>query len=152
MASLIEKVKEVIPGVGQTSPEGGGVNKPDESPLSPRTSEAKLKLEKSLKERPEKQVLVDRDILRNDGPLSPRAVEAKLKLEKSLKERPEKQELVDRHILKDSKVAPSLQAAQDKLERAQLENKLEKALEGRPKPEELVNNGILNKDEVPPSH
>ncbi|CAE6435426.1 unnamed protein product [Rhizoctonia solani] len=116
MASVIEKVKEIIPGVGQTNPEEEEVNKPDESPLSPRTAEAKLKLEKSLKERPEKQ------------------------------------ELVERNILKDSKVAPSLQAAQDKLQRAQLEDKLEKALESRPKPEDLVSNGILNKDEVPPSH
>jgi hypothetical protein len=68
----------------------------------------------------------------------------------------------------DSKVAPALQAAQDKLQRSQLEDKLDKALENRPKPEELVNNGILNsrfytietslgltagsEDEVPPSH
>ncbi|CAE6536114.1 unnamed protein product [Rhizoctonia solani] len=114
MASVIEAVKEAIPGVGQTSSEE--VVKPDESPLSPRSAEAKLKLEKSLKERPEKQ------------------------------------DLVDRNILKDSKVAPSLQAAQDKLQRAQLEDKLDKALGSRPKPEELVDHGILTKDEVPPSH
>ncbi|CAE6416052.1 unnamed protein product [Rhizoctonia solani] len=116
MASVIEAVKEMIPGVGQTNPEQEEVIKPDETPLSPRTAEAKLKLERSIKERPEKQ------------------------------------ELVDRNILKDSKVAPSLQAAQDKLQRAQLENKLGKALESRPKPEELVDHGILTKDEVPPSH
>ena len=84
-----------------------------------------------------------------------------MQLEKSIKERPEKQDLVDRNILKgkclahgrfinyiitcivDSKVAPSLQAAQEKLQRAQLEDKLGKALESRPKPEELVGNGIL---------
>ncbi|CAE6443337.1 unnamed protein product [Rhizoctonia solani] len=117
MASVIEKVKEMIPGVGQTNLEKDEeVSHPDETPLSPRTAEAKLKLERSIKERPEKQ------------------------------------ELVDRNILKDSKVAPSLQAAQDKLQRAQLENKLGKALESRPKPEELVDHGILTKDEVPPSH
>ncbi|CAE6480595.1 unnamed protein product [Rhizoctonia solani] len=116
MASVIEAVKEVIPGVGKTNPEQEEVSKPDESPLSPRSAEAKLKLEKGLKERPEKQ------------------------------------DLVDRNILKDSKVAPSLQAAQEKLQRAQLEDKLGKALESRPKPEELVDHGILTKDEVPPSH
>ncbi|CUA74450.1 hypothetical protein RSOLAG22IIIB_05560 [Rhizoctonia solani] len=116
MASVIETVKEIIPGVGQSNPEKEEANKPDESPLSPRTAQAKLKLEKSIKERPDKQ------------------------------------DLVDRNILKDSKVAPALQAAQDKLQRAQLEDKLGKALEGRPKPEELVDHGILNKDEVPPSH
>ncbi|KAG8763784.1 hypothetical protein FRC11_012787 [Ceratobasidium sp. 423] len=115
MASVIETVKEAIPGVGQTSQEGE-VNKPDETPISPRSKEAKLKLERRLSNRPEKQ------------------------------------ELVDRNILKDTKVAPALQAAEDKLQRAQLEDKLDKALGSRPKPEELVDHGILNKDEVPPAH
>ncbi|CAE6431639.1 unnamed protein product [Rhizoctonia solani] len=50
-----------------------------------------------------------------------------------------------------SKVAPALQAAQERLQRSQLEDKLEKALENRPKPEELVSHGILSKDEIPPS-
>ncbi|QRV93960.1 RPEL repeat protein [Ceratobasidium sp. AG-Ba] len=85
----------------------------------------------------------------DETPLSPRTAEAKLELEKRLKERPEKKELVDRNILKDSTAAPALQAAQDRLQRAQLENKLEHALQARPKPEELVKDGILNKDEVP---
>ena len=85
----------------------------------------------------------------DETPLSPRSEEAKLKLEKSLKERPEKKELVDRNILKDSTVAPALQAAHDRLQRAQLENKLEHALQARPDPEKLVNEGILQKDEVP---
>ncbi|CEL61050.1 hypothetical protein RSOLAG1IB_04290 [Rhizoctonia solani AG-1 IB] len=116
MASVIEAVKAAIPGVGETSTEKEEVFKPDETPLSPRSEETKFKLEKGLKERPDKQ------------------------------------DLVNRNILKDSKVAPALQAAQDKLQRSQLEDKLDKALENRPKPEELVNNGILNKDEVPPSH
>ncbi|CAE7203195.1 unnamed protein product [Rhizoctonia solani] len=116
MASVIEAVKAAIPGVGQTNPEQEEAVKPDESPLSPRSAEAKLKLERSLKERPDKQ------------------------------------DLVDRNILKDSKIAPSLQAAQEKLQRAQLEDKLDKAIGNRPKPEELVGSGILNEDEVPPSH
>ncbi|KAG8698681.1 hypothetical protein FRC12_000800 [Ceratobasidium sp. 428] len=84
----------------------------------------------------------------DETPLSPTSAEAKLKLEKSLKERPEKKDLVDRNILKDSTAAPALQAAQERLQRAQLENKLEHALQSRPKPEELVNQGILNENEV----
>lgn len=67
--------------------------------------------------------------------IDPQAAEA---LEKRLTQRPEKQELVERNILKgvqtraalpsyvsdlspDDKVAPSLQAARDKLQRSQLE-------------------------------
>jgi len=73
----------------------------------------------------------------------------KLDLERSLKERPDKKELVDRNILKDSIAAPALQAAQDRLQRAQLEDKLGQALQTRPKPEELVNEGILREDEIP---
>ncbi|KAG9094789.1 hypothetical protein FS749_011837 [Ceratobasidium sp. UAMH 11750] len=85
----------------------------------------------------------------DETPLSPTTAEAKLKLEKSLKERPDKKELVDRNILKGSTAAPALQATQERLQRAQLQDKLDHALQSRPKPEELVNEGILNKDEVP---
>jgi hypothetical protein len=45
----------------------------------------------------------------------------------------------------DSKVAPSLQAAQAELKRSQLEDSLEKALAQRPNPDELVKEGILNR-------
>ncbi|KAF8739803.1 hypothetical protein RHS02_05022, partial [Rhizoctonia solani] len=119
MASVIEAVKNAIPGVGQSNTEEEEVIKPDETPLSPRSEQTKFNLEKGLKERPEKQELVNRNILKGEF---------------------------------YSKVAPALQAAQDRLQRSQLEDKLDKALENRPKPEELVKNGILNKDEVPSSH
>ncbi|CCM00405.1 uncharacterized protein FIBRA_02435 [Fibroporia radiculosa] len=65
------------------------------------------------------------------------------KLERRLSLRPDKQDLVERNILKESNVAPSLQAAKDRLERSQLEDKLEHALQQRPKAEELVKDGIL---------
>ncbi|KAI0342049.1 hypothetical protein BDW22DRAFT_1429555 [Trametopsis cervina] len=67
-------------------------------------------------------------------------------IEKRLTQRPDKQELVERNILKDDKVAPSLQAARDKLQRSQLEDKLDQALLQRPKREELVREGILEPD------
>ncbi|KAI0686358.1 hypothetical protein BC835DRAFT_458903 [Cytidiella melzeri] len=73
--------------------------------------------------------------------IDPQAAEA---LEKRLTQRPEKQELVERNILKDDKVAPSLQAARDKLQRSQLEDKLDQALLQRPKREELIREGILS--------
>ncbi|KAG9112303.1 hypothetical protein FRC07_007935, partial [Ceratobasidium sp. 392] len=87
----------------------------------------------------------------DETPLSPTTAEAKLKLERSLKERPEKKELVDRNILKGEYIISfaTLQAAQERLQRAQLEDKLGHALQSRPKPEELVNGGILKKDEFP---
>ncbi|KAF8678342.1 hypothetical protein RHS04_05545 [Rhizoctonia solani] len=110
-ASVIEAVKNAIPGVGQSNTEEEEVIKPDETPLSPRSEQTKFNLEKGLKERPEKQELVNRNILKGEF---------------------------------YSKVAPALQAAQDRLQRSQLEDKLDKALENRPKPEELVKNGILN--------
>ncbi|OBZ68133.1 hypothetical protein A0H81_11906 [Grifola frondosa] len=72
------------------------------------------------------------------------------KLEKYLGQRPDKHELIDRNILKDDSVAPSLQAAKEKLQRSQLEDKLEHALQQRPKPEELVKEGILKETEAPP--
>ncbi|EIW63061.1 uncharacterized protein TRAVEDRAFT_141711 [Trametes versicolor FP-101664 SS1] len=77
--------------------------------------------------------------------------EAALKLEKSLAQRPDKHELIDRNILKDDTVAPSLQAAKEKLQRSQLEDKLEHALQARPKPDELVKEGILKDDDAPPA-
>jgi hypothetical protein len=51
--------------------------------------------------------------------------------------------VVKSNVLLDSNVAPALQAAQDRLQRAQLEDKLEQALQSRPDPEKLVNEGIL---------
>lgn len=77
--------------------------------------------------------------------------EAKRQLERKLTDRPEKKELVERNILKDTTVAPKLQAAQERLQRSQLEDKLDQALQHRPKPEELVKEGILTEEEAPPS-
>ncbi|KAI0330125.1 hypothetical protein GY45DRAFT_1323999 [Cubamyces sp. BRFM 1775] len=77
--------------------------------------------------------------------------EAAQKLEKSLAQRPDKHELIERNILKDDTVAPSLQAAKEKLQRSQLEDKLEHALQARPKPEELVKGGILKETDAPPA-
>lgn len=73
------------------------------------------------------------------------------KLEKSLSQRPDKHDLVERNILKEDTVAPSLQAAKERLQRSQLEDRLGHALQQRPKPEELVKEGILQEDELPPA-
>ncbi|KAG9112298.1 hypothetical protein FRC07_007976, partial [Ceratobasidium sp. 392] len=108
--------KSIIPGTESNTDETSTPQaKPDETPLSPTTAEAKLKLERSLKERPEKKELVDRNILKGEHLVS----------------------------FANSSAAPALQAAQERLQRAQLENKLGHALQSRPKPEELVNEGIL---------
>ncbi|VDC01679.1 unnamed protein product [Peniophora sp. CBMAI 1063] len=70
-------------------------------------------------------------------------------LEKRLGQRPERKDLQDRNILKDDSVAPSLQAAKERLQRSQLEDKLDQALQQRPKPEELIKSGVLQPDEAP---
>lgn len=91
---------------------------------------------------------IDTNVPAATSPLSP---DEKKRLEKAIESRPDQRELVDRNILKDTTVAPSLQAARDRLKRSQLEDKLEGDLQSRPKPEELVKRGILNEDEAPPS-
>jgi len=91
---------------------------------------------------------IDTNVPAATSPLSP---DEKKRLEKAIESRPDQRELVDRNILKDTTVAPSLQAARDRLQRSQLEDKLEGDLQLRPKPEELVKRGILNEDEAPPS-
>ncbi|KAB5595178.1 hypothetical protein CTheo_1466 [Ceratobasidium theobromae] len=154
MASLVDTVKSAIPEIDTKKAEEGAreLERPDETPLSPHTQEAKLKLEKSLRERPEKKELVERNILK-DSNIAPALQAAQERLQRAqledklghaLQERPEKKELVERNILKDSNVAPALQAVQDRLQRAQLEDKLEHALKDRPTPEKLVKEGILN--------
>ncbi|KAJ3547652.1 hypothetical protein NM688_g5379 [Phlebia brevispora] len=72
-------------------------------------------------------------------------------LEKRLTHRPEKHDLIDRNILKDDKVAPSLQAARDQLQKSQLQDKLDQALLQRPKKEELIQGGILKPDTPEPA-
>ncbi|KAG8906665.1 hypothetical protein FRB99_006366 [Tulasnella sp. 403] len=81
--------------------------------------------------------------------VSPTNTAARVKLERQLSHRPDVNELVEKNILKNPHVAPSLQAAQADLARAQLEDKLENKLQARPSPEELVKEGILQKDEIP---
>ncbi|KAI0758328.1 hypothetical protein BC629DRAFT_1124610 [Irpex lacteus] len=80
--------------------------------------------------------------------IDPQAVEV---LEKRLNLRPDKNDLIERNILKDDKVAPSLQAARDKLQRSQLEDKLDQALLQRPKREELIREGILESEASAPA-
>jgi len=86
-----------------------------------------------------------------EQPTSPLSPEEKKRLEQAIGQRPNPKELVDRNILKDGSVAPSLQAARDRLQRSQLENKLEGDLQSRPRPEELIERGILSPEEAPPS-
>jgi len=81
--------------------------------------------------------------------MSPGSPETRKAMERKLSLRPERNELVEKNILKNTSVAPSLQAAQAELERAQLEDQLESKLQRRPTVDELVKEGILNADEIP---
>ncbi|THH00893.1 hypothetical protein EW026_g1692 [Hermanssonia centrifuga] len=87
-------------------------------------------LEKRLTQRPEKQELMERNILKG-----------KRRCVRLL-------HLLICFAMLDDKVAPSLQAARDQLKKSQLQDKLDQALLQRPKREELVEGGIL-KDETP---
>ncbi|KAF9519241.1 hypothetical protein BS47DRAFT_1388363 [Hydnum rufescens UP504] len=85
----------------------------------------------------------------DESPIDPES--SRVRLEKSLLDRPDQKDLIQKNILKDSNVAPALQAAQEELKRAQLEDKLEHALLQRPNPAELVSEGILQESEAPPA-
>ncbi|KZV66894.1 hypothetical protein PENSPDRAFT_736857 [Peniophora sp. CONT] len=82
-------------------------------------------------------------------PRNPQRQNTAQELEKRLGQRPTQEDLQNRNILKEGNVAPSLQAAKERLQRSQLEDKLDQALQQRPKPEELVKGGILQPDEAP---
>ncbi|KAL4882413.1 hypothetical protein BJY04DRAFT_187033 [Aspergillus karnatakaensis] len=81
---------------------------------------------------------------------SPISLERRDSLEKHLLTRPDPQDLKDRHILLDTNVAPSIQAAAQKLDRQRASDNLKKNLEHRPEREELVDRHILPKDEAAP--
>ncbi|KAK0212987.1 hypothetical protein DFS33DRAFT_86599 [Desarmillaria ectypa] len=90
-------------------------------------------LEKRLSERPDKNELVERNILKgtsivaSDVFLSP----------------------TEYRLSDDKGIAPALVAAKEKLQRSQLEDILDHALQQRPKVEELVKGGILLESEAP---
>ncbi|KAJ0416938.1 hypothetical protein BJY00DRAFT_316350 [Aspergillus carlsbadensis] len=77
-------------------------------------------------------------------------IERRDSLEKHLLTRPDPQDLKDRHILLDTNVAPSIQAARQKLDRQRASDNLKKNLEHRPDREELVERHILQPDEQAP--
>ncbi|KAL4869584.1 hypothetical protein BDV12DRAFT_196211 [Aspergillus spectabilis] len=83
------------------------------------------------------------------SPLTP-TLERRDSLEKHLLTRPDPQDLKDRHILLDTNVAPSIQAAAQKLDRQRASDNLKKNLEHRPEREELVDRHILPADEKAP--
>jgi len=87
--------------------------KPDESPID--ADDSRHKLEKSLKQRPEKEELVEKNILKNSNAAPAlQAAQAELqrsqledKLEYALQHRPNPAELVREHILQEGEVPPS---------------------------------------------
>ncbi|KAF8622357.1 hypothetical protein AX15_007088 [Amanita polypyramis BW_CC] len=69
-----------------------------------------LRLEKQLNERPDKQDLIERNILKDDKGIAPSLIAAREKLERSrledkldqaLQQRPKAEQLVEQGILKD---------------------------------------------------
>ncbi|EGE08808.1 hypothetical protein TMEN_7436 [Trichophyton mentagrophytes] len=72
-------------------------------------------------------------------------------LAKSLQCRPDAQDLKNRHILLDTKVAPSLQAAQQELARQQAADSLKRGLEKRADRDTLVERNILPASNAAPA-
>ncbi|KAF7715936.1 RPEL repeat containing protein [Penicillium ucsense] len=79
----------------------------------------------------------------DETPLSAAPLERRNSLEKHLQTRPDMQDLKNRHILLDTNVAPSLQSAQQELDRHRATDSLKKNLEKRPDRDELVERNIL---------
>ncbi|TKA69606.1 hypothetical protein B0A49_07108 [Cryomyces minteri] len=77
----------------------------------------------------------------DSAPISP--VERRNSLEKHLQHRPDPQDLKNRHILLNTTAAPSLQSAQQELERQRITDNLKKGLTRRPDKEELIERNIL---------
>ncbi|KAF8342311.1 uncharacterized protein EI90DRAFT_1329655 [Cantharellus anzutake] len=104
----IQQRKRTIDGYTYIPP----LPKPDESPID--ADESRHKLEKSLKQRPEKDELVEKNILKNSNAAPAlQAAQAELqrsqledKLEHALQQRPEPAELVRGHILQEDEAPP----------------------------------------------
>ncbi|CEJ55013.1 RPEL repeat protein [Penicillium brasilianum] len=79
----------------------------------------------------------------DETPLSAFPHERRNSLEKHLQTRPDMQDLKNRHILLNTNVAPSLQSAQQELDRQRATDNLKKNLEKRPERDELVERNIL---------
>eukprot|EP00128_Syssomonas_multiformis_P016041 Colp12_sorted_trinity150504_noHs@14105 len=109
--------------------------------------------EKKIAERPDKDVLIDHNILQADSNLAPSLQAAKKQLEQAktqdalnsfLSHRPARQDLENRNILKTATVSGSLQAKQDELRKAKLHDALEAKIGNRPSVEELTRVNILH--------
>ncbi|KAF9318013.1 hypothetical protein BG003_011880 [Podila horticola] len=108
-------------------------------------------LDKFLKERPDAQELVQKNILK-DPKIAPalqhqaeelKRAQLETALAHKIEKRPPVSELIDHNILRDSHVAPALQRQEAELKRSQLEDMLNTKIHDRPKPDELVQKHIL---------
>ncbi|KAG0052082.1 hypothetical protein BGZ83_003015 [Gryganskiella cystojenkinii] len=108
-------------------------------------------LDRFLKERPNQQELVNKNILK-DPKIAPalqvHAEELKrAKLETALahkiESRPSVAELMNHNILHASNVAPALQGKEAELKRSQLEDMLKTKIQERPSPDTLIEKHIL---------
>lgn len=105
------------------------------------------KLEHHLERRPEKQDLVDKNVLKqHSGETSADFLAAQAALEKArvqdslghkLELRPSMTDLIDHNILKDKQAGPAVQAAHDALAKQEIQSALTTKLEHRPSPEQV---------------
>merc|ERR1712137_1499029 len=102
-------------------------------------TDAARRLKRRLECRPDKQQLIDNNVLKEGAPRLQYAQQS-IKKEKLIQnldhkvgQRPERGELLQRNILRgDEHVAPCLQAAQESLRREKLVHKLDRKLGNRP--------------------
>ncbi|KAJ3343371.1 hypothetical protein HDU93_008736 [Gonapodya sp. JEL0774] len=120
-------------------------------------------LDSLLASRPQKQDLLDRNILKGDVSAGIQAAAAELAkrkvedvLSKKLHNRPEPAALVQSNVLKsdptsNSSVSSAIQGPQVELQKKKIEDALVKQISRRPSAAELVQSGVLKLDPTAPS-
>ncbi|KAF9426200.1 hypothetical protein BGZ94_006834 [Podila epigama] len=108
-------------------------------------------LDRFLKERPDVNELVQKNILK-DPKIAPalqhqaeelKRAQLETALAHKIENRPPVSELIDHNILRDSHVAPALQSKEAELKRSQLEDLLNTKIHDRPAAQELIDKHIL---------
>lgn len=129
------------------------------SNVAPRLRSARIALEQAftrdhlnhlLQERPNREALVQRNILKSTAAPQLQAAQARLqrqmvadRISNLLESRENTSELERENILQDSRVAPTLQSAQKDLQRNLAKSNLYHALQSRPTVEKMIERGLL---------
>lgn len=115
--------------------------------IKAKRSQLENRLMSKLSERPKKEVLKVKGILKKSKNAKD-DVKGLLNRKLDQNNRPTKQELQDRNIIKNANVSPLLVATEEMLKKRQLEQALEKKLEKRHKHNEVLRQSVLLKNQL----